>query len=195
MLLPRVPIMSILPPPVELTMPPSCRTTPWLLWVPLPPVPVIAMLPPAPVLVTRVPGPTILTPRLSIAPLPPAPVIVTKPVDDSTTEPLMSLTPKLLLPTLVLPVPRILMAPAPLSSCALSRLTPMTFAAVPIAETVAGVAPPPRVMLPPVLLITVPLAKAIAPPPVASRSEFSVTAFAAVVLTSAPLAKLMLRLA
>ena len=89
----------------------------------------------------------------------------------------------------------IVILPVPLSNCALSSRTPAVPAATPIAATVAGVAPPPRVILPPELLITVPLASAIAPPPVASKSELSVTAFAAVVLTFALLAKLTLRLA
>ncbi|MHB8735921.1 MAG: hypothetical protein ACYC6M_11535 [Terriglobales bacterium] len=70
------------------------------------------------------------------------------------------------------PVPKTLIAPAPDSSCALSSDTPCTRAPVPIAAVVSGLAPPPSVMFPPLLLITVPELSWIAPPAKA-RSAFN----------------------
>ncbi len=176
--LPRVPVMVMVPVPVEFTVaPPERIATPTLLSpVPAPPVPVMAMLPPAPVLVTREPAPMTSTPMFRLVPLPPMPVIATKPVDDSTTLPLAMLTPCRSSPAELLPWPRMEMLPAPERSCALSSCTPTTLVPVPKAAVVAGVAPPPRVMAPPALVMTVPEPRAIAPEPPPSRSALSVTA-------------------
>ena len=83
------------------------------------------------------------------------------------------------------PVPRMPMLPAPERSWALSSLMPSMLLAVPTAAVVVGSAPPPSVMLPPMLLITVPEPSAIAPAPLASRSELRTTFSALVVPTSA----------
>ena len=58
---------------------------------------------------------------------------------------------------------------------------PAGFAAVPNAETLAGVVPPPKVMDPPFELIELPGPTLIAPAPLASRSELSTTLSAFVV--------------
>ena len=67
------------------------------------------------------------------------------------------------------------MAPAPAVSVAPLIVTPATLFVTLVAATVEGVAPPPRTILPPFERIDVPDAREIAPPPVASESEFSVT--------------------
>ena len=74
------------------------------------------------------------------------------------------------------PCPRIEILPAPEVRLAPEISTPTGFAALPIAATLIGVAPPPKTILPPFELIDVPGAIDIAPPPVASESEFRVTA-------------------
>ena len=108
------------------------------------------------------------TPKLSPPLLtPPMPVKVMLPLVLS----ILAATPPLLINSMPLapakparPVPRSETAPAPEDSCAPFSAMPYELADEPIAARSPGVAPPPRVMKPPLLSITVPLAREMAPP-------------------------------
>ena len=172
------------------SVPPVPRPVPEMVTVPVPWL--ATSVPPA------VPLPFKYTPMLLIPDvLPPRPETSTVPAPVAITfEPLRIATPKLLeKPPADEPSPLMVILPAPPSNCALSRSTPTSAPTAPIAAVVPGTAPPPSVIKPPLLPITVPLPKDIAPPPVASRSELSVTSKALFVVTPALLLKKMLRLA
>ena len=144
--------------------------------------------------VMETPAPSMLTPRPSTEAEPPVPLSVIVPTVAMMSDPLTSSIPGAkLIPAA--PCPRRLMLPAPETNWALLSLIPSGSVAVPMAAVVLGSAPPPSVMLPPWLAMTVPVPRLMAPAPLASRLELRITLSELVVETSALLAKRMLLLA
>ncbi len=119
----------------------------------------------------------ICTPKLlTPPPAPPVPVRVITPVEAVAALVLSKTMPLLLLMLPAKPCPVSVRVPVPEESVAPLREMPSLFAAVPTAAPVDGVAPPPSVMAPSLLLMTVPEPREIAPEPPPSRSALSVTA-------------------